>query len=438
MSEHCGFITRLTNVKPHNNADKLQLCVIFNNQVVIDKEMKEGDLVFYVPSDMQLGKEFCEKNNLLRSQGGYLEDDKRNVKCIKLRGQRSDGLVLPISTLAPFTDISELKQGDRIELLSGVQIVQKYVPKGKVGKSSTYTQQRPQSKDPFKVKYPLFAKHKDTPQLDYNLDLFNMNDEIIITEKCHGCSGRISNNYAYRKKKCNKWRVFWNSLIKKKTENERFRRYITGSKNVILENNKDGDGYYGDNAFRFKYLDDLEQNNKLQFGEEIYFEIVGWVNENTSIMPSCGNSKIQDKEFSKQYGETTVFSYGCEPGENDIYVYRMTFTNEDGYVIEYPWDLVKLRCEQMGLKTVPELDRFMFITIEDLMARVDLLLDRPSTIDSRHVSEGVVVRRNNIPGFASLKKKGYYFKVLEGLIKESAVEPDMEEADAAFVDEVIE
>ena len=36
------------------------------------------------------------------------------------------------------------------------------------------------------------------------------------------------------------------------------------------------------------------------------------------------------KSFIKQYGNETTFSYGCEPGQSDMYVYRMTMTNEDG------------------------------------------------------------------------------------------------------------
>ena len=39
-------------------------------------------------------------------------------------------------------------------------------------------------------------------------------------------------------------------------------------------------------------------------------------------MPDCNNKKVNDREFLKQYGETTRFSYGCENGKNDIYSYN--------------------------------------------------------------------------------------------------------------------
>ena len=165
-------------------------------------------------------------------------------------------------------------------------------------------------------------------------------------------------------------------------------------------------------------------------GEEIYGEIVGWIDENITIMPICNNSKVKDKQFSRIYGEQTIFSYGCKRGENEMYIYRMTMTNREGYVVEYPFDLVKLRCEEMGLNVVPELDRFKFTTVEDLMNRVDRWLEQPSTIDPSHVMEGVVVRRNNSTKFDVYKKKSNYFKILEGIIKDDGV-ADIEEVESS-------
>jgi len=409
-------------VRPHDNADSLQLCVVFNNQVVISKEMQKGDIVFYVPTDMQLDYEFCKENKLLRSQGGYLEDNKRNVKCIKLRGQRSDGIVLPIKSLEKFTDITKLSPGQKIDTLDGIEIVKKYIPTGKVYKSNSPEIEK---KNSIKMKFPLFVEHSDTNQLDYNMDCFNMNDEIIITEKLHGTSGRTANTKAITKQQRNIAQRWIDRFLHRKIPIEAVREYISGTRRTVLTDFNGG--YHGSNAFRKYFHDDFKENDKLHYGEEIFYEIVGYVDEKTPIMPPSNNTKTKDKEFIKEYGENTFFDYGCVPGQNEIYVYRMTYTDDSGYKIEYPWDLVKLRCEQMGIKTVPELDRFLFTTQEDLLARVDLLLDRPSTLDNGHVSEGVVIRRNNIPGFAALKKKGFYFKMLEGIIKDNSSVPDREE-----------
>jgi hypothetical protein len=54
--------------------------------------------------------------------------------------------------------------------------------------------------------------------------------------------------------------------------------------------------------------------------------------------------------------------------------------------------------------------------------------DGPDPIGKTHVREGVVVRILNRPKFAAYKHKYFYFKVLEGIIKDAADAPDMEEA----------
>ena len=145
-------------------------------------------------------------------------------------------------------------------------------------------------------------------------------------------------------------------------------------------------------------------------------------------MPDGDNKKVQDKEFIKQYGDKTRFSYGCEEGFCQAYVYRMTMTNEDGYVVEYPWELVKTRCEEMGIPHVPELDKFFYTTEENLLKRVDKFLDITDPIGKTHIAEGVVVRVDNKKSFKAFKKKGFFFKVLEGIIKDMAEVPDIEES----------
>ena len=211
---------------------------------------------------------------------------------------------------------------------------------------------------------------------------------------------------------------------------------------------------------------------KLHKGEVVYYEIVGFVNESTPIMASVKNSKIKDKAFSKQYGEETVFSYGCnrygdwewdtQDSSGDIaprcevYVYRMTMTNEDGDVVEMSPDQVRYRCEQMGVKTVPVFERFIIPEYEEVetdevveddyggtdvltelvavnpgeyvLRKVEEYFDGPDPIGKTHIREGVVARIVNRPNIAVYKHKNFQFKVLEGIIKDEAAEPDMEEA----------
>jgi hypothetical protein len=49
-------------------------------------------------------------------------------------------------------------------------------------------------------------------------------------------------------------------------------------------------------------------------------------------------------------------------------------------------------------------------------------------VGKTHVREGVVVRIVNRPKFTAYKSKNFSFKVLEGIVKDTAAAPDMEEA----------
>ena len=249
----------------------------------------------------------------------------------------------------------------------------------------------------------------------YNLDQFKEGDYCEITLKLHGTSGRTAlvlkdDNSFFGK-------------IKRKLGIQEYDE-VSGTRRVVLDG-FDG-GFYGTNEFRKKYHDLL--NDKLYKGITLYYEIVGYVDENTLIMPECDNKKVKDKEFEKVYGKTTKFTYGCEPGENEMYVYRMTLTTPDDLVFEVPYETMKVYCEQIGVKVVPLLEKFMFTTQEDLLERVDKYMDIPDPIGKSHVSEGVVVRIENKPKFTAFKQKGWFFKVLEGIVKDEEQVPDMEEA----------
>jgi hypothetical protein len=68
-------------------------------------------------------------------------------------------------------------------------------------------------------------------------------------------------------------------------------------------------------------------------------------------------------------------------------------------------------------------------TIGDMVKRVaEEFYDGPDPVGKTHVREGVVVRIVNRPKFCAYKHKNHSFKVLEGIIKDEATTPDMEEA----------
>lgn len=456
---YCGYITRLKNVRKHSNADRLQIGECFGNSVVVSLDYTENQLGVYFPSDGQLSLEFCVANDLLRRKdengnpaGGYM-DERRRVTAIKLRGEKSDGLFLPLTSLANFTTISDLKEGDTITILNGVEICKKYIPKRKEGSWHGGGSKGHKTKVNFA---PTFAQHVDTEQLAYHLNDFRAGDVVELTLKLHGTSARTGYLPLIRNKK----RTLWQKIMRKPANTYTEYGYVTGTRRVVLDDKHDG-GFYDDNQFRLEMAKKFE--GKLHKGETVYYEIVGFVDEFTPIMASCDNKKIKDKEFVKQYGDTTVFSYGCDrvggweekrvsgapdvldfdlifPPKCEVYVYRMTMSNDEGDVVEMSPEQMRLRCDQMGVKYVPVFEKFMIPDMgvdvdkdgtadthvmtpgEYVLRKVEQYFDGPDPIGKTHIREGVVARIVNRPTICLYKHKNHTFKMLSGIAIEQAEE----------------
>ena len=457
MSEHCGYIVKIQKLRPHTNADRLQIAEIFGNSVIVSLDVRINDIGVYFPSDLQLSERFCAVNDLVRRKdengkqvGGYLDPDKRNIKALKLRGEKSDGLYLPITCLADFCKISDLKVGDTIDTVNGELICQKYIPK------ITRSPGAPGSRAAKKAKAniaPTFYEHVDTAQLAYNLNAFKPGDTVQLTLKLHGTSGRTGYLPLVHTKQS-----WFDKLFHRHGKDYMEYGYITGTRRVVLDGKRSG-GFYDSDDFREAMAAKFE--NKLHKGEVVYYEIVGFQGPNgMPIMSQVANSKVKDPEFTKQYGPMTTFSYGCEQDSTyvepvhdtgawspccEVYVYRMTMVNEDGDVVEYSPAQIKERCEQMGIHTVMEFETFVIPThklqkLDDngdlvnmtageyVLRRVEQYFDGPDPIGKTHVREGVVARILNRSNFAVYKHKNFSFKVLEGIAKDEATAPDMEEA----------
>lgn len=135
---------------------------------------------------------------------------------------------------------------------------------------------------------------REVEQLDYNIERFKPGDLVALTLKMHGTSGRTAYLPSAGR---NKFESFIFKLFPRY-------RYVTGTRRVVL-NEFDG-GFYGDNAFRKSTHDFLQ--GKLKKGETIYYEIVGYVNDNTPIMGKANNKKMNDPEFVKNM-EIQQFSH---------------------------------------------------------------------------------------------------------------------------------
>ena len=446
-----AYVTRIKNLRKHPNADRLQLGECFGNTVCVSLEYADNQLGVYFPCDGQLSVEFAEANNLLRKKddagnncGGYMDPSKRNVTAIRLRGEKSDGLFLPLTCLESFGDVSTLKEGDVINTFNGHEICCKYIPRRNHRQGHVSDGNRTRKK---KVDVaPLFAEHADTEQLAYNLGAFKPGDEIEITLKMHGTSQRTGYLPVFKGYK----RTFKDWLLRRDGKPIYDWGYVSGTRRTVLDN-YDG-GYYGSNEFREQHSKTFE--GKLWKGETVYYEVVGFTHTGAPIMAEGNNEKL-GKDFVKQYGKTTVFSYGCDSvggidhdgvpygPESDIYVYRMTMTNEDGAVVEYTPDFMRYRCEQMGVKTVPVMwkgvipahtgDAAAIRLGQDAGAwikeKAEQYYDGPDPIGKTHVREGVVVRILNRPKFTAFKHKNHNFKMISGIIVDEIADSNVEISD---------
>ena len=436
-----AYITKLKNVRPHPNADRLQLGDCFGNTVCVSLDYKDNQLGIYFPTDGQLSEEYCEHNNLVRKKddagnniGGYMDPNKRNVTAIRLRGEKSDGLFMPLESLA-FTGVNfdELTEGFAFTAINGHEICQKYIPRRNHRNGSVSQGNRTrQKKMPIA---PLFAEHADTEQLAYNQNAFRPGDDIEITLKMHGTSqrtGYLPTLKGYKK-------TLLDRLLRRAGTPIYEYGYVSGTRRTVLEN-YDG-GYYGDNAFRETHSRAFE--GKLMKGETVYYEVVSFTEDGTPIM---GKGKVPT-EAQSQYGKEMLFHYGLDKG-SDMYVYRMTMTNEDGFVVEYTPDFMRYRCEQMGVKCVPvfwkgQVPEHPASAEDDTITagewvrnKAELYYDGPDPIGKTHVREGVVVRIINRPKFCAYKHKNFLFKQISGIITDNVQTASLTDATEDILSEM--
>ena len=132
---HKGVVVRLKNVRPHPNADRVQLATCLGNQVVVGLDNKEGDWGVYFNNDLQLSHEFCHANNLYRDktknkfpdEKAGMFDDNRRVRAQRFRGEISDGFWTPLYTFG-FIYVTGLNvEGLELDEWGGVPICNKYI-----------------------------------------------------------------------------------------------------------------------------------------------------------------------------------------------------------------------------------------------------------------------------------------------------------------------
>jgi RNA ligase (TIGR02306 family) len=104
MERKLASVRRITNLSPIDGADKIELATVDGWKVVVAKDVghKIGDLIIYCEIDSFLPIkeefEFLRKSSYKKMSDGT---EGFRLKTIRLRGQISQGLIIPISVLNP-------------------------------------------------------------------------------------------------------------------------------------------------------------------------------------------------------------------------------------------------------------------------------------------------------------------------------------------------
>ena len=114
---YSAIIVTVTCLRKHNNADRLQCMEICGQNVIVDNTCKIGQRMVYFPAGGLLDQAFARENNI-----------PRRVRAIRLRGEVSEGIALPIEALSKYTDIRRLRDGDKISTLDDFVLCRMFYP----------------------------------------------------------------------------------------------------------------------------------------------------------------------------------------------------------------------------------------------------------------------------------------------------------------------
>lgn len=164
MSSLIVEVSKLDDVKPHPNADSLELGIIKGWQCVIPKgKYRPGSRVVYIPVDSVLPVELSDRIGITK----YLSNGR--VRCAKLRGEPSFGVVMELEDAA-------WPEGLDVRERYGIT---KYLPPI-----------RPCAGDA-EAPHPLFCSYTDVENLRNFPDVPVSGERVFATEKIHGTNCRV-------------------------------------------------------------------------------------------------------------------------------------------------------------------------------------------------------------------------------------------------------
>ena len=260
-----AYVSLIGEVRAIEGADNIEQVVIEGWHTITQKgEYKVGDKVVVATTDAVIPQDLSD----LMGVTNYLRKGQR-VRTVKLRGVYSECLLIPFKYLAPKSLENNVNEGDD---MMGILGITKYEPPVKQIQLAGGRKFKYHQNPNFKVYYK-FPNMKNVP------NMFNEEDEVVITRKLHGTNARYG---IVRKKKLSLWdkvrSFFGNEWIGFE--------YVVGSHNV--EKGSDSQGFYDTNVWEevsikydirnnlWKHIKDTYFPEQLNSGLIIYGEIYGY------------------------------------------------------------------------------------------------------------------------------------------------------------------
>lgn len=274
MSSLVVEICKIEEVLPHPNADRLDIVTVKGWTCVVSKYSFEvGDWCLYFPIDSILPEKI---ESLIFGTDSKIKLDKGRIRTIKLRKIISQGLVVKPEVV----DIYKYKLGQ--DFTSHLEVI-KYEPPEELpnayGKCNKIKKMYINSN---------FCKYTDISNFKNHPKVFENGEQVYISEKLHGTSfrcGWVENEANTYWKKIKK---FFGLLPKYE--------FVWGSRTVQLSSPKYEEKCFYDENVYAKTVKQYDLKNKLQHGEVLYGELIG---------------------FGIQKG----YTYGCREGETRLYAY---------------------------------------------------------------------------------------------------------------------
>jgi RNA ligase (TIGR02306 family) len=350
-------LTRVCEVLPHDNAERLEIVKIYDWLVVTGKgNFNPGDQVVYIPVDSILPPEV---EDFLFPMTSKIKLSKHRVRSIKIRGHISQGMVVDPQDFA--------KLGKSLDAYHDEDDLAEYLGITKYEPPDCALPQNLQVKKKPKKGNPNFTKYTDIENFKWYDRVFQDGEQCYISEKLHGTSFRAG------------WYLNEANTIWKKVK--KFFgllpdwEFCWGSRNVQIQCKLYHKGYYNEDVYT-KMVRKYDLMNKIPQGYAIYGEIVG-------------------------DGIQKGYTYGCGPGEHKLYVYDVKYTG-----VKHPQQYLNYQLntddETLGPDHLPTFKAFIegigLTPVPCLYVgpfKRDILeqhRDGDSTIGGQKVREGVVLK----------------------------------------------